>query len=196
MVMAGTGNLELLRRLRKLHHRLAPDISYGNHMATQMSLGLLFLGGGEYTLSTSNKAIAALFCAFYPQFPDTVGDNRSHLQAFRHLWVLAVDARCLVTRDVENNDLCAVPITVTIYTDAKQDSINQSHESILDIDMTTPCLLPEFHLIKKIKSQTPRYWPVCLDFEINKKHFESLQVTGNVLFVKRRIGHLTYFQVW
>lgn len=49
-------------------------------MAIHMSIGLLFLGGGMYTLSTSNEAVAALLCAFYPLFPCHMSDNRLHLQ--------------------------------------------------------------------------------------------------------------------
>src|SRR5437867_2355737 len=99
IIMAGTGNLEVLRRLRKLHR---PDIShvasrsYGAHMATGMALGFLFLGGGTYTLGTSDKAVAVLLCSLFFRWPADPLDNRSHLQAFRHLWVLAIEPRCLI----------------------------------------------------------------------------------------------------
>jgi anaphase-promoting complex subunit 1 len=43
---------------RTLRLRLGQDITYGNHMAIGMGIGLLFLGGGVYTLSTSNVGIA------------------------------------------------------------------------------------------------------------------------------------------
>ena len=46
--MSGTGNLMVLRVLRKLHSQLGPtEINYGRHMAIHMSIGLLFLGGGR-----------------------------------------------------------------------------------------------------------------------------------------------------
>jgi len=48
VVMAGTGNLEILRILRKLRKRLVPEITYGDHMAIGMAIGFLFLGGGRY----------------------------------------------------------------------------------------------------------------------------------------------------
>jgi anaphase-promoting complex subunit 1 len=41
-----------------------------------MALGLLFLGGGQYTLSTSAHSVAALLCAFFPKFPTHSNDNR------------------------------------------------------------------------------------------------------------------------
>merc|ERR1712043_154244 len=55
MVMSGTGNLEVLRLCRYLRSRVGVQynyVLYGSHMAISMSLGLLFLGGGRYTLST------------------------------------------------------------------------------------------------------------------------------------------------
>ncbi|CAG8851097.1 27287_t:CDS:1, partial [Racocetra persica] len=108
IVAAGSGNLEVLRRIRKLHRQEVDTSSsstishsYGTHMVTSMSLGFLFLGGGNFTLSTSNKAIAGLVCALFPRYPIEPYDNRAHLQAFRDLWVLAVEPSCLVLRDIE-----------------------------------------------------------------------------------------------
>ena len=53
---------------------------YGSHLAYHMSLGFLFLGGGRYSLGTSNMAIAALIISCFPQFPTHSNDNRYHLQ--------------------------------------------------------------------------------------------------------------------
>lgn len=58
-------------------------------MAIHMAMGLVFLGGGMYTLSRSNEAIAALLCAFFPVFPCNMADNRLHLQG-RSLLLLLV----------------------------------------------------------------------------------------------------------
>ncbi|CAG8448961.1 13608_t:CDS:2, partial [Cetraspora pellucida] len=75
-----------------------------------MSLGFLFLGRGNFTLSTSNKAITGLVCALFPRYPIESYDNRAHLQAFRHLWVLGVEPRCLVLRDIETREACHIPV--------------------------------------------------------------------------------------
>ncbi|KAI8350725.1 hypothetical protein B0O80DRAFT_124721 [Mortierella sp. GBAus27b] len=127
MVMAGSGDLDLLRRLRKLHGRIKGDTSYGSHLAHHMALGLLFLGGGSYTLGTSNRCVAALLCSLYPRLPSDPTDNRAHLQAFRHLWVLAVEPRCLVTRDASTGVCCSVPVRVQLKT-----AFSQSHEFSMD----------------------------------------------------------------
>ncbi|KAJ7888296.1 hypothetical protein B0H13DRAFT_2533548 [Mycena leptocephala] len=54
MVMAGTGEISCLRRLRfayGMYHQMMyyPDFKYGIHVAAHMSLGLRFLGGGRFT---------------------------------------------------------------------------------------------------------------------------------------------------
>ncbi|KAG0344650.1 Anaphase-promoting complex subunit 1 [Podila humilis] len=112
MVAAGSGRIDLLRRLRVLHKRATGEISYGSHMAYHMALGLLFVGGGGYTLGTSPSCVATLLCSFYPRFPTGPSDNRAHLQAFRHLWVLALEPRCLVTRETYTGICCSVPVRI------------------------------------------------------------------------------------
>lgn len=87
--MAGTGNVEVLRICRCLRSRICQAsntvVTYGSHLATHMALGLLFLGGGRYSLSTSPESIAALIIAFYPKFPTHSNDNRSLIFILR-MW--------------------------------------------------------------------------------------------------------------
>ena len=48
--MSGTGDLEVLRLCRHLRTRVGPQynyVLYGSHMAVNMALGLLFMGGGR-----------------------------------------------------------------------------------------------------------------------------------------------------
>ncbi|KAJ5886397.1 Negative regulator of mitosis [Penicillium subrubescens] len=150
-VMAGTGDLALFRRLRALHGRVDPDTPYGSHMAAHMAIGMLFLGGGSYTLGTSDLGVAALLCAFYPIFPTSVLDNKCHLQAFRHLWVLAAEPRCLVPRDLDTRRPISIPITITSDGGATR-------------TLTAPCLLPDPSEITRIEVRGPDHWPLVLDF--------------------------------
>ena len=49
-VMAGTGNLDVLRLCRHLRSRVGASYSYvlyGSHLAVSMATGLLFMGGGR-----------------------------------------------------------------------------------------------------------------------------------------------------
>ena len=39
---------------------------------------------------------------------------RYHLQAFRHLYVLAADHRIIITRDMDTREACYVPLQVTL----------------------------------------------------------------------------------
>lgn len=182
--MAGTGNLDVLRIARQLRKRHSPDVPYGSHMAVHMAVGLLFLGGGRFTLSTSGPAIAALVCAFYPRFPISSTDNRYHLQAFRHLYVLAAEPRVLVPREVDTKKACYVPLEVTLketqfYPEAS-------------LKMTAPCILPELQLIKKVRVASVRYWPVTIDFTEDKGSTCLVKSNLGTLFVKRRTGFLPY----
>jgi anaphase-promoting complex subunit 1 len=84
MVMAGSGDLSVLRICRHLRSRVHNTniITYGSHMAVHMAVGLLFLGGGRLGLTNhSPAALAAMITAFFPRFPTHSNDNRYHLQA-------------------------------------------------------------------------------------------------------------------
>lgn len=160
--MAGTGNLEIMRFVRHLRRRVGVNssaiVTYGSHLAIHMALGLLYLGGGRYTLSNSPSSVAALVCAFYPKFPTHSNDNRYHLQAFRHLYVLAVEPRLLIPKDVALDQMCYANIKVT-QLDGQM------------IEMKAPCLLPDLNTIYEVKVHDPRYWPVTFQ---KGKNFDKL----------------------
>ncbi|KAK0650750.1 Negative regulator of mitosis [Lasiodiplodia hormozganensis] len=177
-VMAGTGDIVVFRRLRLLHGRVSPDVPYGSHFAAHMALGALFVAGGSYTFSTSNLAIAALVCAFYPLFPTDVLDNKAHLQAFRHFWVLAAEPRCAVIRDVETQRAIAMPLVVTFRDGSTRN------------DYTAPCLLPELDSIATIQTNSPEHWPVTLDFVANPAHLAAFKRTQTI-HARRRPAHLS-----
>lgn len=161
-IMAGTGDLKTFRYLRRLHGRTDPETPYGSHLAAHQAIGLLFLGGGTYTLSTSNMAVAALICAFYPLFPTEVQDNRVHLQAFRHFWIFAAEARCVVVEDIDTHR----PITMTILLTFRDGSTKH---------MQAPCLLPDLKTIATLQTADPAYWRVTLDFESNAAHLAAFR---------------------
>ncbi|TPX26567.1 Anaphase-promoting complex subunit 1 [Coccidioides immitis] len=173
LVMAGTGDVTVFRRLRSLHGRVDPDTPYGSHMAAHMAIGVLFLGGGTYTVGTSDLAVASLLCAFYPLFPTTVLDNKCHLQAFRHLWVLAAEPRCLIPRDLETGRAMQIPVSLTL----------NSGETTTAM---APCLLPELATIASVKVQSPDYWNLTLDFTTNEILRDKLRHGNQSIYLKRR----------
>ncbi|KAB1256701.1 Anaphase-promoting complex subunit 1 [Camelus dromedarius] len=165
MVMAGSGNLKVLQLCRFLHMKTGGEMNYGFHLAHHMALGLLFLGGGRYSLSTSNSSIAALLCALYPHFPAHSTDNRYHLQALRHLYVLAAEPRLLVPVDVDTNTPCYALLEVTYKG-------TQWYEQTKE-ELMAPTLLPELHLLKQVSGM-------------------SILSKDGVLYVKLRAGQLSY----
>ncbi|KAI4089883.1 MAG: hypothetical protein LQ344_005073 [Seirophora lacunosa] len=171
-VMAGTGDLQVFRRLRALHGRTDAETTYGSHLAAHLAIGVLFLGGGTHCFGTSNVAVASLLCAFYPLFPTTVLDNRSHLQAFRHFWVLAAEPRCLVIRDIDTHRPLSTPISVELRNGTSR-------------QMTAPCLLPDMETIASIATANPAYWPVNLDFGGNPFFLPAFK-RHQAIFVRRR----------
>uniref|UniRef100_A0A671WIS7 Anaphase promoting complex subunit 1 n=1 Tax=Sparus aurata TaxID=8175 RepID=A0A671WIS7_SPAAU len=184
MVMSGTGNLKVLQLCRFFHKRTGGEMNYGFHMAHHMALGLLFLGGGRYTLSTSNSAIAALLCALYPHFPAHSTDNRYHLQALRHLAVLAAEPRLLVPVDVDSLKPCYALLEITYKETKWYDETT--------VELMAPTMLPELHLLKRVKVKGPRYWELSVDLSKETQHLKSILSRDGVLYVKLRAGQLPY----
>lgn len=152
---------------------------YGVHVATHMSIGLLFLGGGRFTLGTSNAAIACMVAAFFPRFHHTSSDNKSYLQALRHLWVLAVEPRCLIARDVDTAEVVYLPVKITL-----KDEVGTTQ-------LISPTLIPDLDKLLSIRVDTPRYWPFLLDTEKQPRHKRFL-LRSQTLYVKRRTAFLSY----
>lgn len=184
IVMAGTGELSVLSRLR-LAHGQHERFGYGVQQAVHMSLGLLFLGKGLATVGNSSTAVAAMVCAFYPSFSIGPGDNVSFPQAFRHLWALAVEPRYLFARDVESREPVYLPIKVK----TREKNAAGSHS------LMSPTLLPPLDRLISISIDSKRYWPLKIDLR---------QTTGRSpvvldqhrplegILVKRRLGYLSY----
>ncbi|KKZ63413.1 anaphase-promoting complex subunit 1 [[Emmonsia] crescens] len=172
-VMAGTGDIIVFRRLRSLHGHVGGDTPYGSHMAAHMAIGMLFLGGGTYTLGTSNLGIASLLCSFYPVFPTTVLDNKCHLQAFRHLWVLAAEPRCLIPRDLDTGRAVTIPVSLALKTGESRVT-------------TAPCLLPNLDDLTTVKIQSPDHWDLTLDFVGNQGLRDKFRLGDQSVYLRRR----------
>ncbi|KOS17921.1 Negative regulator of mitosis [Escovopsis weberi] len=176
IVMAGTGDIPVLRRLRALHGRDDPDTPYGSHLAAHLAIGALFLGCGTATFGTDNKSIASLLVAFYPIFPVNVMDNRAHLQAFRHFWVLAAEQRCLVARDTLTGQPVSIPVHIRMQQGSSADQV---------LARTTPCLLPPLDQISSVSTACgPQFWDVKLDFS-NEEVRKTFAQRQN-LYLRRR----------
>lgn len=183
MVMAGTGEINCLRRLRYAYGMYNQPIRYGAHVANHMSLGLLFLGGGRYTLGTSDAAIACMVTAFFPRSAPVSSDNKCFLQALRHFWVLAVEPRCLIARDVDTKEVVYLPVKIKV----------REGKDVGTSQLISPTLIPDLDKLLSIRVDTPRYWPFYLDIANLPRHKESL-LLNQTLFVKRRTAFLSYME--
>ncbi|KAJ8769461.1 hypothetical protein K2173_002951 [Erythroxylum novogranatense] len=191
VVMAGSGHLQTLRLFRYLRSRNSADgnASYGIQMAISLAIGFLFLGGGMRTFSTSNSSIAALLITLYPWLPTGPNDNRCHLQAFRHLYVLATEARWIQTVDVDSDLPVYAPLEVTI-----RESDHYSETSFCEV---TPCNLPERAILKTVRVCGPRYWSQVIELSPEDKPWWSYgdkndPFNSGILYVKRKIGACSY----
>lgn len=182
--MVGTGELSCLKRLRLAHGMYNQPIRYGSHMATHMALGLLFLGGGRFSLGNSDAAVACMVAAFYPHFPDLSSDSRAYLPALRHLWVLAVEPRCLVARDIDTKEVVYLPMKI---------KVKEENGTTGTAQLIAPTLIPGLDRLLSIKIDTPRYWPFLVDIASNTRHMGGL-LQSQTLFVKRRTMFLSYME--
>ncbi|CAK1583078.1 unnamed protein product [Parnassius mnemosyne] len=194
MIMSGRGDVAVLRLCRRLRARTAhparparpahahpapPALSHGAQMAVHCTIGLLFLAGGRGTLSTSKTAVAALLIAFFPKFPTHSEDNRYHLQAFRHLYVLAVEPRLILPRDLDTGKLC------------------YAHIQVVDLqgvvkEMKAPCIIPELDTLKEVKINDPRYWPIVFQRDQNWDQLKTFLEYTWCIDIKQRAGCLSY----
>lgn len=191
VVMAGSGHLQTFKLLRFLRNRNSADghVNYGVQMAVSLAIGFLFLGGGTQTFSTSNSSVAALLITLYPRLPTGPNDNRCHLQAFRHLYVLATEARWIQTVDVDTGLPVYAPLEVTI-----RETEHFAETSFCEV---TPCLLPERAILKAIRICGPRYWPQVIDLVPEDKPWwtpgdKNSPFNSGVLYIKRKVGACSY----
>ncbi|KAF3987089.1 hypothetical protein FT663_04598 [Candidozyma haemuli var. vulneris] len=172
VVMAGSGDLEVFRRLRVLHGRINKTHQYGNHMAVNMALGFLFLGGGQYAFSDTNFAIACLFTSLYPVFPAESNEFEVHLQALRHFWALSVEPKCLIIRDVADGSPVKIPVTIVMKDGSKRES-------------TAPQLLPRLEAIASIEVKAPEYFNVKIDFSVPSEYMTQFRKSLTIFVYKK-----------
>ena len=94
----------------------------------------------RYTLSTSNVGVASLLCAVFPCFPGNSLDCRYHLQALRHLYVLAARPGVLVTRDMATGQARCVLLEVKLQGGRVR-------------EMLTPCLVQDWDKLEEVRGE-------------------------------------------
>ncbi len=105
-------------------------------------------------------------------------DNKFHLRAFRHLYVLASESRLLLSKDVDTNEFCYVPIEITLKA--------SQHHNVFKYQQMAPCILPELNRIQELQVLGPRYYPIKFKENI---HFKDLKfILNSELFVKQKMA--------
>lgn len=110
LIMAGTCDIECLKLIRVIRKKFQDSkvFHYGFSMALNMALGFIFLGYGNYTFNREDMSIASLLISIFPQFPNSPTDNKWHLQALRHFYVLAMEEKIFHAVDVDTNKVITV----------------------------------------------------------------------------------------
>ena len=156
----------------------------------------------------------------YPASPD---DNQYHLQALRHLYVLAVQRRGIDAVDVDTGESLFVPVSVTLRESSPRHRSGKrraaataapspapatgghgaaaaaavaeaKEEASGTLSMVTPCILPDLKKVSRLAVRSPRYFPVELDIAGNPALASALRRNCRI-YVKRRVGHLSYKNV-
>jgi hypothetical protein len=131
-----------------------------------MGLGFLFLGAGRYSFKRTNEAVACLVCALTPPFPHDAADNSCHLQALRHLYVLAAEKRVVETLDAETLQPCYAPLLVEV--DLRGTGVDALCEQVVSPELdcavdgprvVAPCLLPPLEWVRSVAVASDRFWP-------------------------------------
>jgi anaphase-promoting complex subunit 1 len=177
LVLAGTGDLDSFRLFRALRWSCDDSVSYGTHMIYGAAIGLLFLGGGKRTLGSNPEDVAMLIAAFFPHYPILSSDNQYHLQALRHMYVLAAHDRILESVDVDSREKVCIPIELA-FPDTPE-----------CMQSSTPFLVANNSNFVELRTKTDRYYPIVL----KTSDWSSRGIMSNI-FVKRKPGHLGYLQ--
>ena len=154
LVMAGTGDLATLRLLLSTRQRVEERSAFSREQGWSMCLGLLFLGGGEWSVKRGKSAIGPLLLSLFPTFPSGTAssDNRLYLQPLRHMYALSAECRTLKAIDVDGGGECYCQLEVKMKNDGRL------------LRLVTPCLLPEVSGIESVRLVDERYWPITVSF--------------------------------
>ncbi|OMJ84336.1 hypothetical protein SteCoe_14561 [Stentor coeruleus] len=172
LIMSGTGDVESFKIMKRIRKKVEGE--YGFSMAIHMAIGFLFLGNCQYSFSSNDFSIAAILASVFPKFPTSPSDNRFHLQAFRHLYILALEKRLLITKDAETQSLVKVPLKI-------------DYSDIGPVFCSSPVLLRPLGLCKSVEIVGKDYYKHCCKVEDLKKL---------VLYAKKKIESNDRVSCW
>lgn len=155
----------------QLSDLLNEENHFAKFLATNLSLGFLFLGSGQYALKTSElECIAHLIITALPTYT-----SKCPLQETRHFWSMAVEPRCLVIRHATTEEIINnVPFEVTV-------KVNDSFDETKSL--VAPCLLPDIRKIRSLRINSTEYCPLEIKFDQNLSAADFFQ-NGTILYIQ------------
>jgi hypothetical protein len=180
IVMSGSGDLDSFKLLRVVRKKIEWDkksFHYGFNMAIHHAIGLLFLGSGRLTFSSSKKSLAFLYISTFPLFAESPGCNEKYLQALRHFYVLASENKILETRDIETGELLRSSIDLE-YNDGRSEVL------------ISPVNIQDFSQIKILKLLSRSHYYLEIKDEdlkiLIKSNEKCNRLKNKIIYVKRK----------
>uniref|UniRef100_A0A9J2PB42 Anaphase-promoting complex subunit 1 n=1 Tax=Ascaris lumbricoides TaxID=6252 RepID=A0A9J2PB42_ASCLU len=164
LVMAGSGDLEVLRICRVLRRRVTEHSThkdatvYSTQVAVNTAIGFLMMGKGRYAFATNDLSIAALVISLFPVAPHNVSDNRTYLQPLRFLWSLAAEERLVEVVDAETDEALDQATLAICF---KQSKLKDATLGFVH----SPLILPELSSISKITFTCDNYESRVFDLQ-------------------------------
>eukprot|EP00920_Eleutheroschizon_duboscqi_P018464 GHVT01043971.1.p1 GENE.GHVT01043971.1~~GHVT01043971.1.p1 ORF type:complete len:493 (+),score=2.97 GHVT01043971.1:797-2275(+) len=159
--MAGTGDHQVMKAIaekRKEFKDFRQPLRlglYSHAVMINQALGILFMGGGQYSLRHDRQAIAMLLLATYP-FGNAAhpAEERHYLAANRHLYAIAVEKRSLQAFETQTGKLVRLPICV--YT---KDVVNGKHVTSR-YRTVLPTLMPPRDKVLALRVESQSHLPL------------------------------------
>ena len=107
LIMSGSGDLTTYKTQKAIRLKLKKMItlSYGTCQYLHLSMTFLFLGKGNYKISSSNlDNIPFILMSSLPIFATSANDNSKYLQVLRHFYVKALEKITIKKEDNLDND--------------------------------------------------------------------------------------------
>jgi hypothetical protein len=142
------------------------------------------LSGGQASLRRDPVSTACLLIALCPRYPSRTPDNQYHLQALRHLGALAVEPRALQVSETELfvGELKRTAITSMQVVDVDTGlpivgrlwiRIEKNPDCGDDVNMLTPCLLPELATVKSVHILLPNEILNTNESSVNNEYYPT-----------------------
>lgn len=141
------------------------------HLYPSFSVSLWF------SLSLTNVSIYVSICVYTKYIISYVyvcmcvyvhvcADNQNHLQALRHLYVLATEERCLSTLDVDLQQSVSLEVQVRLRSKNKRHDKNKKHPAAASaaLRLKSPTLLPELSTVESITVCSPDHFGASIQF--------------------------------